>query len=326
MLTTPPFDLAQPAWLALLLLPAAGAAIAWLLRRRRQAKVSSLEWFEGVPATWRVRLRHAPAAARWGALALLAIALAGPMRDLPLREAVRPGLDVLLLIDVSQSMRARDGSPDRLGSALTVARALVRARPRDRIGLLLFAGDHALACPLTNDHDAVLARLAAVVPLESDEGTALGPAIVGAVARLQAARAARGVIVALTDGTSNAGTPLPADAARLAAAANVRVLTVGVGRDGPVPFPTELGLVDVPLGIDEATLRAAAEAAAGLFVRADAPDSVDALAASLDRVEPREQLVTARRTAAAGAWLGPLAAMLLVVELLLAGIALRRWT
>ena len=83
------------------------------------------------------------------------VALAGPERITPAREGVRPGLDVLLLIDVSQSMRARDGTPDRLGSAIALSQAVVKARPRDRIGVLLFAGDHAIACPLTVDHASV---------------------------------------------------------------------------------------------------------------------------------------------------------------------------
>ena len=187
------------------------------------------------------------------------IALAGPERITPAREGVRPGLDVLLLLDVSQSMRARDGTPDRLGSAIALSQAVVKARPRDRIGVLLFAGDHAIACPLTIDHASVVDRLQTITVSESDEGTAIGVAITGALGRLQTARAARGAIVVVTDGASNTGSPLPEEAARLAARQGMTVLTVGVGRDGLVPFPTELGVVEIPLGIDEPALRRVAD-------------------------------------------------------------------
>ncbi|MEO5819613.1 MAG: BatA domain-containing protein, partial [Vicinamibacteraceae bacterium] len=137
---------AHPAWLVLLAAP----PVLWLLRRLRRAPlptVSSLSWFDSVPTTWRVRLRWLPGVFRTLAFVLIVVALAGPERITPAREGVRPGLDVLLLMDVSQSMRARDGTPDRLGSAIALARAVVGIRPRDRIGVLLFAGDHAIACP-----------------------------------------------------------------------------------------------------------------------------------------------------------------------------------
>jgi Ca-activated chloride channel family protein len=262
--------LANPAWLALLVLPLAGWAISRARARRRGLTVSSLALFDEIPVTWRARLRGLPTMLRWVALAALGVSLAGPTEEAVEREVVRPGLDVLFLIDVSQSMRAQDGSPDRLGSALRVASRLVPMRPRDRFGILLFAGEHAIACPLTGDHRAVLDRLASIEAAAHDVGTAFGPAIVGGLGRLRAARSANGVLITLTDGTSNAGTPLPADAARMAARDGVAILSVGVGRGGLVPFPTELGVVDVPLGIDEGVLQALAADTRGIFVRADA--------------------------------------------------------
>ena len=132
---------AHPGWLALLAVP----PLLWLVRRVRPAAlpaVSSLTWFDTVPTTWRVRLRWLPGACRTLAFVLIAIALAGPERVTPAREGVRPGLDVLLLLDVSQSMRARDGAPDRLGSAIALSQAVVEARPRDRIGVLLLSLIH----------------------------------------------------------------------------------------------------------------------------------------------------------------------------------------
>lgn len=317
-----PFTFARPWWLALLAVPIVVALVRrW--RRPPLPAVSSLRWFDTVPTTWRVRLRGLPAACRAAAFLLLALALAGPERITPAREGVRPGLDVLLLIDVSQSMRARDGTPDRLGSALALGRAIVEARPRDRIGALLFAGDHAIACPLTTDHASLIDRLRTIAVSESDEGTAIGVAITGALGRLQTARAPRGAIVVLTDGASNTGSPLPEDAARLAARNGMTVLTVGVGRDGLVPFPTELGLVEIPLGIDEPSLRRVAVAGGGPFVRATDRQAAATIAAALDRLEPAERVVTSRRTTPVGAWLGAAAACALLVELAVSRLWLR---
>jgi Ca-activated chloride channel family protein len=317
-----PLTFARPAWLVLVAAP----IVLWLVRRWRRAPlpaVSSLIWFDGVPTTWRVRLRWLPGACRTLAFVLIVIALAGPERITPARESVRPGLDVLLLVDVSQSMRARDGTPDRLGSAIALSQAVVRNRPRDRVGVLLFAGDHAIACPLTIDHASVVDRLQTLTVSENDEGTAIGVAITGALGRLQAARAARGAIVVVTDGASNTGSPLPEEAARLAARQGMTVLTVGVGREGLVPFPTEMGVVEVPLGIDEPALRRVATAGGGTFVRATDRQAAASIAAALDRIEPAERLVTSRKTAPIGAWLGAAATIALVVELLVSRLGLR---
>ncbi len=313
---------AHPGWLLLLVAPPA-LALVRRLRRTPLPSVSSLSWFDGVPTTWRVRLRWLPGAFRTLAFVLIVVALASPERVTRAREGVRPGLDVLLLIDVSQSMRARDGTPDRLGSAIALAQDVVEARPRDRIGVLLFAGDHAIACPLTTDHASVVDRLQAITVSESDEGTAIGVAIAGALGRLQTARAARGAIVVVTDGASNTGTPLPEDAARLAARQGMPVLTVGVGREGLVPFPTELGVVEIPLGIDEPALRRVAAAGSGTFVRARDRQATAAITAALDRIEPAERVVTSRRTAPIGAWLGAAASLALLLELLVSRLWLR---
>lgn len=313
---------AHPEWLVLLGAP----PLLWLVRRWRRAPlpaVSSLTWFDAVPTTWRVRLRWLPGACRTVAFVLVVIALAGPERITPAREAVRPGLDVLLLLDVSQSMLARDGTPDRLGSSIAVSQAVVRARPRDRIGVLLFAGAHAIACPLTTDHASVVDRLQAVTVAESAEGTAIGVAIIGALGRLQTARAARGAIVVVTDGASNTGSPLPEDAARLAARQGMTVLAVGVGREGLVPFPTELGMVEIPLGIDEPSLRRVAAAGGGTFVRASNHQAAAMIAAALDRIEPAERVVTSRTTAPIGAWLGAAATIALILELAISRLWLR---
>ncbi|MEO5819413.1 MAG: VWA domain-containing protein, partial [Vicinamibacteraceae bacterium] len=179
------------------------------------------------------------------------------------------------------------------------------------------------ACPLTIDHASVVDRLQTITVSESDEGTAIGVAITGALGRLQTARAPRGAIVVVTDGASNTGSPLPEDAARLAARQGMTVMTVGVGREGLVPFPTELGVVEIPRGIDEPALRRVADAGGGTFVRARDRQAAASIAAALDRIEPAERVVTSRKTAPIGAWLGAAASIALLLELAISRLFLR---
>ena len=296
---------AHPGWLVLLAGPAAAVAGAPASGPPALPAVSSLTWFDAVPTTWRVRLRWLPGACRTIAFVLI-VDRAGRARAHHAGAGRRPArarraaADGRVAVDAGARRHARIGSarPSRC------RRRVVKARPRDRIGVLLFAGDHAIACPLTVDHASVIDRLQAITVSESDEGTAIGVAITGALGRLQTARAARGAIVVVTDGASNTGSPLPEEAARLAARQGMTVMTVGVGRDGLVPFPTELGVVEIPLGIDEPALRRVATAGGGAFVRATDRQAAASIAAALDRIEPAERVVTSRKTAPMGAWLG----------------------
>jgi Ca-activated chloride channel family protein len=281
--------------------------------------------FAGVPTTWRVRMRGLPVTLRWGSLGLIALCLTSPSCKIVDAHDRHPGLDVLLLLDVSQSMRARDEQPDRIGRARALAAQLVTRRPGDRIGLVLFAGAHTLACPFTTDHAALLSRLARV-EASTGTGTALGTALLGSLARFKEAHAAGGAVVVLTDGAGALGEPMPTDAARLGAFAGLHVMTVMVGTSGRAPYPTEFGLVTVDVEANESVLAAMAEAGRGVFVRGASPDAIDVLDAALDRIERaessgwREQTVRLRSIATV---LISAAATTIAAELLLSCLILR---
>ena len=315
--------LAAPMWLAVIGLPLAAE---WLLRRRGQrpgAPVASISLVDGLPTTWRVRLRQVPAALRWVAMTAVALTMTSPSR--PHSQAISrfPGLDIVLLVDVSQSMRARDAAPDRLGRAVAFSRQLVQQRSHDRFGVVLFAGENALACPLTSDHAALLARLEAVEAADG-AGTALGAAILGALKRLPARDG--GVVVVLTDGTTNTGAASPVESARMAAASGVRLITVAVGHSGTAAFPTELGLVDVPLEVDEATLQAMATVSNGIFVNADSSDATASVTRALASIEPRPVVTEIATTASLVPWLVVGTVALLALEVWFSTIWLRTRT
>lgn len=279
--------LASPYWLFLCAAPIVIAMIIRSYRTPSGVAVPSMLLFAGVPSTWRVRLRHLPLMLRWGSLGLIALCLTSPSCNTVAAYDRQPGLDVLLLLDVSQSMRARDVQPDRLAMAREVAARLVARRPGDQIGLVLFAGADALACPFTADHTALLSRLARVEP-STGTGTALGAALVGGLARFKSARGTRGAIVVVTDGAGPNREPMPMDAARLAAVAGLHVMTVLVGTSGRAPYPTEFGLVTVDVEANETVLLAVAEAGRGVFVRAEDRNAIEVLGAALDRVQRAE--------------------------------------
>lgn len=303
--------LAAPAWVLLAALP-----VAYWLRSRAVSRpgfvVSSVLATDGLPVTGRVRLRWVQVALRWLSLSFVLTALMSPSCQAAGHVTRRKGVDVLLLVDVSQSMRARDVAPDRLGRALEVAAELVRRRPHDRFGLLLFAGDNALACPLTSDHAALLTRLAAVEPT-THAGTAIGTAILGAVKRLP--NQSGGSVVVFTDGAGNAGSTSSTDAARLAAAAGVRISTVSIGRTGQAAFPTEVGLIDVPVEVDDAGLQSIATRSSGVFVRADAPQAIDRLTEGIARSEPDAEVVQTTVVASLAPWCALFGLWVLAVEL-----------
>ena len=171
------------------------------------------------------------------ALALLVLALAGPVwwtRG----DTDPPSADLMLVLDMSGSMAARDLSPDRLAAARSVLRAFIRRHPDDRIGLVLFRAGTLTACPLTRHHPGLEAALDRAEPADlPEDGTALGDALAIAVARLGQDRTRARAVILLTDGVSNSGAIGPGAATELAAASGITVHTVAVGRDGGAPVP-----------------------------------------------------------------------------------------
>lgn len=231
-------SLAQPAWLLLLvLLP----GIAWLGlgRKRGGIPLSTFQLLADVATDRPERLRHLLLGLRLFALALLIVGLARPQGAGRWVEQKRFGLDMMLALDISGSMRAEDFQPaNRMEAAKRVLKEFIAKNADNRIGLVAFAGRSLTLCPLTTDTAAV-AQLVDRVNFDSvgQDGTAIGDGIGNCLYRLEDRSAKSRVIVLLSDGANNSGYLQPLDAARMARARHVKIYTVAVGRPGGAPIP-----------------------------------------------------------------------------------------
>jgi Ca-activated chloride channel family protein len=264
---------------------------------RSIARLRRTSWGRFVPAL------------RWLGAALLVVALARPTLERKNVQVQASGVDIMLAVDVSGSMQARDMAT-RSGSAATTSVALSRldaakevvgqfvdARPNDRIGLVAFAGEPYLASPLTLDHDALLQDLARIDTSQLSDGTAIGSAIAAATRRLDAQAARSKILILLTDGQSNTGKVQPTVAALAAKALGVKIYAIGVGSTGDalVPVTDEQGqqhLVPAKVDVDEASLRQIAEETGGKFYRATDTQSLRDVYAAIDSFEKTTRTVT----------------------------------
>lgn len=241
----------QP-WFLLGLVPVALTAV--LLVRRRRLRLdpaltfSSASLVRGLPSSPWAKLSWLPDALRVTALAAVVVGLARPQeRGLPQDEETQ-GIDIVLALDTSGSMRAADFKPkDRITVAKRAINTFIKQRSSDRIGLVVFAGEAASWVPLTLDYPLLLELLEEVELGMLPDGTAIGSAVGTALNRLRESAAASRVVILLTDGDSNAGSLSPRKAAELAQELGVRVYTILIGRGGPVPFPAGKDLFGRPV-------------------------------------------------------------------------------
>jgi Ca-activated chloride channel family protein len=339
------FDaLAHPAWLALgLALVALGL---WLAARRPPEALPWPAWPEALDAGARPdRARWLGRAARAATLAALAVAIAGPVTEHRAPPPPGEGLDLVLVLDASDSMRALDAEiAGEWRTRFELARAVVtrfareRAAEGDRVGLVVFGETAFTLCPLASDGGLLEAALARAEPGMAGGATALGDALALAVKRVAPAAepgprrgpAGGRVVVLLTDGRSNSGAVPPDVAAALAAARGVRVHTVGIGTTGEVAMQSPesaggRGLRFERHDLDEATLVAIAGAAGGRFFAARSSAALSAVYEEIDALErvARRPPPRVRRAPQPEPWLA-LAGSLLALELLLArGLARR---
>lgn len=262
-------------------------AAAWRWRRPRAAlPTASAMLFADVPVTLRQRFAWLPQTAKVASALCLCIAMARPVqRDvLPIREE---GVDILLVVDTSGSMTIPDMTNDesfrRIDAARKRAEEFARARVRDRVGLVAFARHAELRCPLTLDESALGAFLRAVdtvPPNSAFDGTAIGTALAKAVQVLQKSKAKSRVVVLLTDGETTVHDILPADAAKLAKDAGIRVHTIGLGNGVPGPFGMQ------PL--DFGDLKSIADTTGGQFFQPKTDDDLARVYAKIDELEKTE--------------------------------------
>ena len=291
-------EFANPKLLWLLLL--VPLAIIWyILRHKKQeasVNFSDLKGMVKLPKTWKAYLRHLLFALKMAALALLIVALARPQSSSTNSTSNIEGIDIVMAMDVSGSMLARDLKPDRLTAAKNVASDFVKDRPGDRMGLVIFSGETFTQVPLTTDHGVMLNMLAEMKNGLIDDGTAIGDGLATAISRLKDSEAISKVVILLTDGMNNAGSVDPYTAAEMAKLFGVRVYTIGVGSYGTAPYPvqTPFGtqMQQMKVEIDEKLLTTIANSTGGKYFRATNNQKLDEIYAEIDKLERSKIEVT----------------------------------
>ncbi len=223
------------------------------------------------------RLRALPDILRLLALAALVLALAQPQIPRADSKALREGIDIVLVMDVSESMKERDVLPSRIEAAKAVAEKFVAQRPNDRIGIVTFAGRSYVHCPLTTDQVVLREQIRRIAPPETLDGTAIGMGIANAVKRLSDSDAKSKVAILLADGANTVETVPPLDAAQAAQEKGVRIYTIGIGKEIATDNP-ELR-VDVPLLTNIATRTG------GQFFRATDAGELEKVYTQIDQLE-----------------------------------------
>ena len=218
-------------------------------------------------------VRHIPFILRIFALSMIVVAIARPRSSEEMERVDTEGIDIVLAMDVSTSMLARDLVPDRLSASKDIAIEFIAQRPTDRMGIVVFAGESFTQCPLTTDRATLINLMKEVQTDLIEDGTAIGNGLATAVARMKDSDAKSRVVILLTDGVNNRGEISPQMAAEIAKTYGIRVYTIGVGTDNetapyPVMTPWGVEIQNVKVEIDEALLSEIAESTGGRYFRA----------------------------------------------------------
>ena len=203
---------------------------------------------------------------------MIIVAIARPRSSEEMERIDTEGIDIVLAMDVSTSMLARDLTPDRISASKDIAIEFIAQRPTDRMGIVVFAGESFTQCPLTTDRATLINLMKDVQTDLIEDGTAIGNGLATTVARMKDSDAKSRVVILLTDGVNNRGEISPQMAAEIAKTYGVRVYTIGVGKEGMAPYPvmTPWGVEvqNVKVEIDEALLAEIAESTGGRYFRA----------------------------------------------------------
>mgnify|MGYP000380079145 FL=1 len=282
-------------WL-LLALP---LAVLWYLFKHKkqtaELKISSLKGFK-ITNSWLPKLRHILFVFRLLALALLIMALARPQSvDVSTKTKTTRGIDIVMAIDVSASMLAKDLSPNRLEALKKVAAEFIKGRPNDRIGLVEYAGESYTKTPITSDKAIVLRSLKTIKYNTIIEGgTAIGMGLATSVNRLKDSKASSKVIILLTDGVNNSGFIDPKIASELAVEYGIKTYTIGLGTNGMALSPVAIlpngnfqyGRIQVE--IDEELLKEIAEVTGGKYFRATNNKKLEEIYDEINKLEKTE--------------------------------------
>ncbi len=260
-----------------------------LCGRRPHLRVSDIRYWKAGGNSVLSYLRHAPMLLRTVALSMIIIAIARPRSSSKMDKIDTEGIDIVLAMDVSTSMLARDFTPDRISAAKDIAIEFISQRPSDRIGIVVFAGESYTQCPLTTDRATLINLMKEIQTGLIEDGTAIGNGLATAVARMQGSDAKSRVVILLTDGVNNRGEITPQTAADIAKTYGIRVYTIGVGANGTAPYPviTPWGvqMQDVEVEIDEDLLKGIAETTGGRYFRATDNTKLSEIYSEINKME-----------------------------------------
>ena len=239
--------------------------------------------------SFKTSMRHLPFILRVLCLCFIIMALARPQTKNDEERAEGEGIDIVLCIDVSGSMTARDFQPNRLEAAKQVAAEFIDKRPTDRIGIVIFSGESFTLCPLTTDRGVLLSAVRSIRNGLLEDGTAIGAGLSTSVDRLRNSGGKSKVVLLLTDGVNNGGLIDPKTAKEIAKTFSIKVYTIGVGSDGyaPQPVNTPLGVVmeNQKVNIDEKLMNEIATETGGRYFRARDNQSLTTIYSTIDKLE-----------------------------------------
>ena len=269
--------------------------IAWYIyknkNREAEFNYSSLSLLGKIKSSGRAKFRHVLVVLRLITFSAIILIIARPQSRSSWKDIKTEGIDIVLCMDVSHSMLAKDFDPNRLESAKEVAIQFIDSRPTDRIGLVVFSGEAFTQCPLTTDHAILKNIISEVKTGQMADGTAIGLGLADAVSRVKESNAKSKVVILLSDGVSNIGEIAPLTAGEIAKTFGVKVYSVGVGSKGKAYTPVyiypnghiEFDYVDVE--IDEVVMNKISEMTGGKYFRATDNKSLKKVYEEIDRME-----------------------------------------
>ncbi len=280
-------------WLIFIVVPMVAYYIYRTIQGGATIQISSIKSVNAISHTYKYYLRHLPFIIRLCAVTLLIVAIARPQSREVGSSSKTEGIDIIMAIDVSTSMLARDFNPDRISAAKDVASRFIVDRKSDRMGLVIFASESFTQSPLTTDKGSLQNLMTQIQCGVLDDGTAIGNGLATSINRLKESEAKSKVVILLTDGVNNSGTVMPPTAAAIAKSFGIKVYTIGVGSEGTAPYPAQdmwgnMTYVDVNVEIDEEMLRAIANETGGEYFRATDKDALIEVYKTINKLERSE--------------------------------------
>ena len=280
----------NPEYLYLLLVIPLLIAWYWFRHNKNNAQLrfSGVQMF-GSGLQYKVILYHLLFVLRIATITLLIVALARPQMVSRKQNVNIEGIDIVISLDVSGSMLARDFKPDRIEASKEVAKDFIAGRPNDRVSLVIFSGEAFTQVPLTTDHTMINNIFKDVKSGMIEDGTAIGDGLATAVSRLKDSEAISKVIILITDGVNNSGSVDPLSAAEMAELFGIRVYTIGIGTQGMAPFPVQtpfgVQMQQMKVEIDEDLLKQIATMTGGRYFRADNNAKLKEIYKEIDALE-----------------------------------------